>query len=91
MGWASEFPRLKPGGLFDAMLTEGEHEAIKASPDRWGMVKVSTIRRDINALRDAIRSHDSFATEAAWEKVERWLEFIEERAALPPPAHEDTP
>lgn len=35
--------------------------------------KVQTMRRDFNKLREAIRSHDSFATEEAWEKCERWL------------------
>lgn len=35
--------------------------------------KVETMLRDFNRLREAIRSHDSFATEAAWEKCERWI------------------
>jgi len=35
--------------------------------------KVQTMLRDFDKLRTAIRSHDSFATEAAWEKCERWL------------------
>ena len=35
--------------------------------------KVQTMLRDFNKLREAIRSHDSFATEEAWEKCERWL------------------
>lgn len=32
-----------------------------------------TMFRDFNKLRSAIRSHDSEATEAAWEKCERWV------------------
>ena len=43
---------------------------------RFGRAKYSTIRRDFQALRTAIRSHDSFAAEAAWEKCERWLEAV---------------
>lgn len=43
---------------------------------RFGKVKYSTIRRDFDELRSAIRKHDSFATEAAWEKCERWMEAI---------------
>ena len=43
---------------------------------RFGKVKYATIRRDFDELRSAIRKHDSFATEAAWEKCERWMEAI---------------
>lgn len=39
----------------------------------FGRAKLSTIRRDFQALRRAIRSHDSMAAEDAWEKCERWL------------------
>ena len=35
--------------------------------------RAQTMLRDFDRLRDAIRSHDSFATEAAWEKCERWV------------------
>lgn len=35
--------------------------------------KVQTMHRDFDALRKAIRSHDTFATEAAWDRCERWL------------------
>ncbi|MEM5541790.1 hypothetical protein WNY61_03475 [Sulfitobacter sp. AS92] len=43
---------------------------------RFGKVKYATIRRDFDELRSAIRKHNSFATEAAWEKCERWMEAI---------------
>lgn len=43
---------------------------------RFGRTKFTTIYRDVNRLREAIRSHDALATEAAWEKVERWLPAI---------------
>tara|TARA_R110002049_G_scaffold78122_5_gene199276 strand:- start:7179 stop:7382 length:204 start_codon:yes stop_codon:yes gene_type:complete len=43
---------------------------------RFGKVKYATIRRDFDELRSAIRKHDSFAAEAAWEKCERWMEAI---------------
>lgn len=36
-----------------------------------------TMLRDFNALRKAIREHDSFASEAAWEKCERWVSQLE--------------
>lgn len=35
--------------------------------------KVETMLRDFQRLREAIRAHDSAATEAAWEKCERWI------------------
>lgn len=40
---------------------------------RFGRAKISTIQRDFRNLRTAIRSGDWDATEAAWEKCERWL------------------
>jgi hypothetical protein len=40
---------------------------------RYGNVKASTIQRDINRVRAAVRSHDPEATEQAWDKMERWL------------------
>lgn len=50
-------------------------------PDRYGRAKVSTIRRDINRLRAAIQSHDLDAIEAAWLDCERWVDFLEAKAA----------
>lgn len=43
---------------------------------RFGKTRFATIRRDFGNLRTAIRAHDSFATEAAWEKCERWMEAL---------------
>lgn len=43
---------------------------------RYGRVKVATILRDWNALRHAIRSHDTEAIEAAFENVERWAGYF---------------
>lgn len=43
---------------------------------RYGNARISTIIRDFNDLRKAIRSHDTEATEAAWERCERWLGFV---------------
>lgn len=40
--------------------------------DRYGNTSMATVLRDWNALRDAIRAHDTEATEAEFEKVERW-------------------
>jgi hypothetical protein len=36
--------------------------------------------RDFNRLRRAIRAHDSFETEAAWEKCERWISQLKVRS-----------
>ena len=41
--------------------------------DRYGNVKATTIKRDIDRVRVAVRAHDAEATEAAWDKLERWL------------------
>lgn len=38
-----------------------------------GLAKVSTMRRDFDRLRKAIRSWDAEETEKAWDKCERWL------------------
>jgi hypothetical protein len=43
---------------------------------RYGQVPIVKIIRDFNDLRKAIRNHDSEATEAAWERCERWLGFV---------------
>ena len=43
--------------------------------DRYGRAKMDTVQRDFDALRQAIRAHDAEATEAAWEKCERWIGF----------------
>lgn len=45
--------------------------------DRFGIVKLSTIRRDFDRLRSTIRAHDVEATEAAWLDCERWLPWVE--------------
>lgn len=41
--------------------------------DRYGRTKMETVRRDFDALRRAIRAHNSEATEEAWERCERWI------------------
>ena len=41
--------------------------------ERYGNVKATTIKRDIDRVRVAVRAHDAEATEAAWDKLERWL------------------
>ena len=38
--------------------------------------RAQTMLRDFDRLRQAIRAHDSEATEAAWEKCERWVSLI---------------
>jgi len=42
--------------------------------------KTETMLRDFNKLREAIRSHDTFATEAAWDSCERWVSQLEVKA-----------
>lgn len=41
-----------------------------------GAAKAQTMLRDFDRLRQAIRAHDSFATEAAWENCERWVDQL---------------
>lgn len=38
--------------------------------------RAQTMLRDFDRLRKAIRQHDSEATEAAWEKCERWVDQL---------------
>ena len=45
-------------------------------PTHYGRTKVTTVFRDFNRLRVAIRSHDTAAIEAAWLDCERWLDFV---------------
>jgi hypothetical protein len=45
-----------------------------------GLVPVVEMRGDFQELRDAIRAHDSFAAEAAWEKCERWVDQLDPAA-----------
>ncbi|GEM_PF-6731413 len=35
-----------------------------------------TMLRDFDRLRRAIREHDSFAAEAAWDDCERWVDQL---------------
>jgi hypothetical protein len=41
-----------------------------------GQPAAITFFRDVEALRIAIRAHDSFATEEAWDRFERWIAAI---------------
>lgn len=52
-----------------------------------GTAKAQTLHKDFNALRIAIRAHDPFATEAAWDRCERWVGCIQ---TIPTP-QENTP
>ena len=38
--------------------------------------RVITMRRDIDRLRKAIRSHDPVASDAALDKCERWFDQL---------------
>ncbi|MEI4473215.1 hypothetical protein [Frigidibacter sp. MR17.24] len=38
--------------------------------------RAQTMLRDFNRLRAAIRRHDSFAAEAAWDDCERWVDQL---------------
>lgn len=52
--------------------------------DFVGAAKAQTMLRDFNKLRDAIRSHDAEATEAAFEKCERWISCIDPNTRASP-------
>lgn len=41
-----------------------------------GLAKTETMLRDFNRLRQAIRAHDSFAAERAWDQCERWVDQL---------------
>ncbi|WP_017928497.1 hypothetical protein [Limimaricola hongkongensis] len=56
-------------------------------PLRYGRAKLSTTLADFDVLRAAIKSHDSFAAESAWDRCERWLGLIQ---TATPPLHSDT-
>ena len=44
--------------------------------DRYGKTKIATIRKRVQALRDAIRAHDTEATEAAWDRLEGFVDVV---------------
>lgn len=41
-----------------------------------GAAKAQTMLRDFDRLRRAIREHDSFEAEAAWDRCERWVDQL---------------
>lgn len=53
--------------------------------DRYGNTRISTVLRDFNRLRDAIRAHDPDATEEAWLRCELWLGLVYAVAGKEPP------
>lgn len=42
----------------------------------YGRAKIVTLRRDVNALRRAIRTEGTTSVQDAWDKVERWVDRI---------------
>lgn len=54
-----------------------EEHSMSIGLDFVRAAKTETMLRDFNRLRDAIRSHDTFATEAAWDNCERWVSQLE--------------
>lgn len=49
---------------------------ISAETPFLGAARAQTMLRDFDRLRQAIRAHDSFAAESAWEKCERWVDQL---------------
>ncbi|MFX4298544.1 hypothetical protein [Pseudosulfitobacter pseudonitzschiae] len=44
--------------------------------ERYGKAKIVTLRRDVDALRKAIRAEGSENVQECWEKVERWVDRV---------------
>jgi|GEM_PF-1786491 len=44
---------------------------------RHGRAKLSTILRDFDAHRRAVRAHDTELSESTWDRCERWLGAID--------------
>lgn len=44
--------------------------------ETYGRAKIVTIKKDFDDLRAAIRSHDAKETEKAWDRCERWVDFV---------------
>lgn len=42
--------------------------------DRYGNAKITTLRRDLNELRTAVRSEGTDRVQNAWDNCERWLD-----------------
>ena len=60
-------------------------------PSRYGAARIQTVQRDFNALRAAIRAHDSEAAETAWDRCERWLGLWPLEQTTPPAPAPSTP
>jgi hypothetical protein len=45
-------------------------------PERYGNARIDTIKRDFDALRSAVRAHDTFAAEEALDSFERWVDMF---------------
>ncbi len=50
--------------------------ALEDHDARYGRAKIVTLRRDVNALRKAIRAEGTPAVQDAWEKAERWVDRV---------------
>ena len=51
-------------------------EKLFVLPDRYGVTKTMTIRRDFDRMREAIRRGDRDEIEEAWLACERWVDFV---------------
>lgn len=47
-----------------------------SNPTHFGRAKISTLMRDVNALRESIRREGSPAVQDAWDKCERWVPAV---------------
>lgn len=46
------------------------------SGERYGNVKLETIKGDFDRLRTAVRAHDTEASEIALDRFERWVDLF---------------
>lgn len=49
---------------------------LRNHPVFLGHAKAETMLRDFDRLRVAIRAHDSFAAEEAWDQCDRWVDQL---------------
>lgn len=61
----------------DAIWPAEKEIPMNTDPKRHGRAKLSTILRDFDAHRRAVRSHDTEQSEITWDRCERWLGAID--------------
>ena len=56
------------------MTINGASMSMGADPDKYGRVKIATIQKAKDELRQAIQSEGTPRIQAAWDRLEQWID-----------------